>query len=111
MNFVMLMNHSLPSPSGDDEPRTIAIGGRAKNLRIPLMWDAYIQADGLLRVGKTKGKTVKSPFDSELANLQVRTLLSNPRWSPRVLTYSLRVRSPFPSRCLRPMRLGHLPQA
>ena len=40
------------------------------------MWDAYIQADGLLRVGKIKGKTVKRPFDRELANLQVRTLLS-----------------------------------
>lgn len=60
--------------SGEDEPRTIAIGGRAKNLRIPLMWDVYMQTSGLLLVDKTKEKPVKSPeepLESELANLQV----------------------------------------
>jgi hypothetical protein len=75
----MLIDYFLPSPSGEDEPWTIAIGGRAKNLRIPLMWDAYIQAGGLLKVDETKEKTVKSPerpLECELANLQVRTLLS-----------------------------------
>ena len=68
------MGHSLSSPLGEDEPRTIAIGGRAKDLRIPLMWDAYMQTGGLLLPtgDKTKQNTVKCP----LANLQVRTLLN-----------------------------------
>ena len=83
--IMMLMNRSLLSPSGEDEPRTIAIGGRAKNLRIPLMWDAHIRADGLLKVDKTKNETAKRPerpLESELANLQVRTLLSKPLLVP-----------------------------
>lgn len=68
------MGHSLSSPIGEDEPRTIAIGGRAKDLRIPLMWDAYMQTGGLLLLtdNKTKENTVNYP----LAALQVRTLLN-----------------------------------
>lgn len=79
--IIALMDHSLLSLSGEDEPRTIAIGGRAKNLRIPLMWDAYMQTSGLLPVDKTKEKTVKGPekpLESELASLQVRVLLNKP---------------------------------
>ena len=74
--ITVLMDFSLSSPLGEDEPRTIAIGGRAKDLRIPLMWDAYMQTGGLLlQTGdKTKEKTVKCP----LANLQVRTFLNRP---------------------------------
>jgi len=108
-----LMDYSLSSPSGEDEPRTIAIGGRAKNLRIPLMWDAYIQTDGLLKVDKTKEKTTKSPerpLESELASLQVRTLLSKSLLVPAGTHVFLRLCSPFLSRCLHPIRLGHLPQ-
>lgn len=72
----MLMVYPLPSPSGEDEPRTIAIGGRAKTLRIPRIWDAYIRPEGLVKHDKTKGKAVKTPerpFENGLASLQVRT--------------------------------------
>lgn len=72
--IIKLIIYPLPSPSGEDEPRTIAIGGRAKTLRIPLMWNAYMQMDRLLKHEKTDGKTAKNlegPSGSELASLQV----------------------------------------
>ena len=78
ISIIALIYHSPPSLAGEDEPRTIAIGGRAKNLRIPLMWDVYMQTSGLLPVDKTTEKLVKSPeklLESDLANLQVRMLL------------------------------------
>jgi hypothetical protein len=69
---MMLMDlFFYPSPSGEDEPRTIAIGGRAKTLRIPLMWDMYIQPEGLLKCGKTEKKSPARPLEGGLASLQV----------------------------------------